>query len=136
MKPGSGEIRDDVHYLAIRVYYEDTDMAAIVYYANYLRYFERGRTDYLRCMGVSQQAFKNAENPRVYAVRRAEIDYLKPAVLDDELVVTTRLVTLKKASMIMGQEIHRAEQCLTRAKFTIACLNDRGRPVRLPEIWT
>jgi len=52
VKPGSGEIRGEAHYLAIRVYYEDTDMAAIVYYANYLRYFERGRTDYLRCMGV------------------------------------------------------------------------------------
>jgi len=132
VKPSSGELINGVHHLPLRVYYEDTDMAGIVYYANYLRYFERGRTDYVRCMGVSQQALKSGENPRTFAVRRAEVDYLKPAVLDDALVLKTWVDVLKKASMVMAQEIWREAELITSASFIIACLDENGRPVRLP----
>lgn len=133
MKPSSGELTDGLHCLPVRVYYEDTDTAGIVYYANYLRYFERGRTDYVRSLGVSQQAMKEADPPRIFAIRRAEIDYRKPAVLDDTLVVKTWVSVLRKASMVMSQEVIRGSQLLTSGEFLIACLDEKGRPVRLPE---
>lgn len=120
------------HRLTIRVYYEDTDLAGVVYYANYLRYIERGRSEALRELGIDQVALKR-DRGLVFVVRRLSIDYLTPAVFDDVLEVRTRLVSLRGASIEMAQEVWRGSLCLNRATLTIACIDGAGRPRRLPE---
>lgn len=116
----------------IRVYYEDTDMAGIVYYANYLRYIERGRSEWVREVGLDQNVMKERDGI-VFAVRRVEADYLAPAKLDDELVVETWVESLKPVRMVMGQEVKRGEQVLFRAMVTVICMTLGGKPVRLPK---
>ena len=121
-----------IYKLPIRVYYEDTDMAGIVYYANYLRYIERGRSEWVREVGLDQNKMKD-EDGIVFAVRRVEADYLAPARLDDELVVETWVESRKPVRMVMGQEVKRGDQVLFRAMVTVICMTLEGRPVRLPE---
>ncbi|MEZ5716852.1 MAG: tol-pal system-associated acyl-CoA thioesterase [Paracoccaceae bacterium] len=121
-----------IYRLPIRVYYEDTDMAGIVYYANYLRYIERGRSEWVREVGLDQNRMKD-EDGIVFAVRRVEADYLAPARLDDELVVETWVESRKPVRMVMGQEVKRGEQVLFRAMVTVICMTLQGKPVRLPE---
>lgn len=121
-----------IYKLPIRVYYEDTDMAGIVYYANYLRYIERGRSEWVREVGLDQNRMKN-EDGIVFAVRRVEADYLAPARLDDELVVETWVESLKPVRMVMGQEVKRGDEVLFRALVTVICMTTEGRPVRLPK---
>ncbi|AXI45692.1 tol-pal system-associated acyl-CoA thioesterase [Sulfitobacter sp. SK012] len=118
------------HQLAIRVYYEDTDMAGIVYYANYLRYIERARSDWVREIGIDQLEMK--AQGVVFAVRRVEADYVAPARFDDELVVRTMLASITPARMVMDQEVWRGETLLFAAKVTIVCIGAAGRPARLP----
>ena len=108
------------HHLPIRVYYEDTDMAGIVYYANYLRYIERARSDWVREMGIDQLAMK-AEGV-VFAVRRVEADYIQPAVFDDMLDVETWATSITPARMVMQQEVKRGDTVLFRAVVTIVCI--------------
>ena len=117
--------------LPIRVYYEDTDMAGIVYYANYLRYIERGRSEWVREVGLDQNRMKD-EDGIVFAVRRVEADYLKPARYDDELVVETRVDALKGASFDMPQRILRGEEVLMEARIKVVVLTTEGRAARLP----
>lgn len=93
-----------VHELPIRVYYEDTDMGGIVYYANYLRYIERARSDWVRSLGVDQNAMRE-EDGVVFVVRRVEADYLKPAKFDDELLVRTVVKAVTGVRLIMSQEV-------------------------------
>lgn len=119
------------HDFPIRVYYEDTDLAGIVYYANYLKFIERGRTEWVRSLGVDQGALKR-EHGVVFAVRRVEADYLKPAKFDDELTVTTRLVAETGARIVVEQEVRRAEERLFVATVTLVCLNEAGAAARLP----
>ncbi|WP_372801759.1 tol-pal system-associated acyl-CoA thioesterase [Paracoccus seriniphilus] len=119
------------HCLTLRVYYEDTDLAGIVYYANYLKFIERGRSEWLRELGVDQVAMKQDEG-KVFAVRRVEADYLKPARFDDLLEVETRLASLSPARIVVEQIVRRNEEKLFSATVTIACLDQRGRPSRLP----
>ncbi|MDB6176419.1 tol-pal system-associated acyl-CoA thioesterase [Paracoccus sp. Z330] len=121
------------HRMNIRVYYEDTDLAGIVYYANYLKFIERGRSEWLRDLGVDQVAMKQDEG-KVFAVRRIEADYLRPARFDDRLVVQTGLTRLSPARIIMDQTVWRDEDRLFDAKVTIACLDGHGRPTRLPAL--
>ena len=118
------------HHLPIRVYYEDTDMAGIVYYANYLRYIERARSDWVREMGIDQLAMK-AEGV-VFAVRRVEADYIQPAVFDDMLDVETWATSITPARMVMQQEVKRGDTVLFRAVVTIVCIAASGNPCRLP----
>ncbi|WP_137699811.1 tol-pal system-associated acyl-CoA thioesterase [Marimonas lutisalis] len=120
-----------IYKLPIRVYYEDTDMAGIVYYANYLRYIERGRSEWVREVGLDQNRMKD-EDGIVFAVRRVEADYLAPARLDDELVVETWVESRKPVRMVMGQEVKRGDQVLFRAMVTVICMTLDGKPVRLP----
>ncbi|NBE07765.1 tol-pal system-associated acyl-CoA thioesterase [Paragemmobacter ruber] len=115
----------------VRVYYEDTDLAGIVYYANYLRFIERGRTEWVRALGVDQAALKRDEGI-VFAVRRVEADYLKPARFDDLLTVTTRLVDLGGARIELEQEVLRGGERLFAARVVLVCLSDAGGAVRLP----
>ena len=118
------------HIWPIRVYYEDTDLAGIVYYANYLRFIERARSELVRAAGIDQVAMKAAG--LVFAVRRVEADYLKPAHYDDQIEVRTRLRDVKGASFAMPQEVWRKDELLFKAHVTIVVLNQAGRATRLP----
>ena len=115
----------------LRVYYEDTDLAGIVYYANYLRFIERARTEWVRDLGIDQTALRDATGI-VFAVRRIEADYLCPARFDDVLEVRTSLVALTAARILLAQTVWRAATLLFEARVTLVCLTPRGTPVRLP----
>ena len=119
-----------MHTHPIRVYYEDTDLAGVVYYANYLRFIERGRTEALRDMGVDQTVLK--EQGIVFVVTRVNADYLIPARFDDVLEVRTSVDWVKRASCAMWQEIWRGDEKLFLAQATVACMGPDGKPVRLP----
>lgn len=116
--------------IGVRVYYEDTDLAGVVYYANYLKFIERGRSEALRALGIDQTAMK--ADGLVLVVRRLVADYLAPARYDDILKVVTRVVQIRGASVLMAQEVLRGGTLLFRADVTIACMNLAGRPQRLP----
>ena len=117
--------------MKVRVYYEDTDLAGIVYYANYFKYIERGRTEFLRDLGIDQMALK-ADTGVVFAVRHVEADYLKPAKMDDLLDVSTQVSELHRAKLVMKQLVSRNEELLFEAVVTLVCLNQNGRPSRIP----
>lgn len=119
------------HEISVRVYYEDTDLAGIVYYANYLRFIERARTEWVRALGVDQGALKRDEGI-VFAVRRVEADYLKPARFDDLLTVTTRLIDLGGARIDLEQEVRRGGERLFAARVVLVCLSDAGGAARIP----
>jgi acyl-CoA thioester hydrolase len=127
----AGPVRDGVHRFGMRVYYEDTDAAGIVYHANYLKFAERARTEMLRHLGFEQAALRR-DTGRVFAVRHCSADYLAPARLDDALVVETRLTALGGASLAVAQEIRCGERFLVRLALRLACLDADGRPSRLP----
>jgi len=119
--------------LAARVYYEDTDAGGVVYYANYLRFLERGRTECLRALGWQQQALL-AETGLAFAVRSLAADYLKPARLDDLLEIETRVAELGRAQVTFAQSIRRGETTLLTATVRVACLDlARGKPAALPK---
>jgi acyl-CoA thioester hydrolase len=119
------------HLLTLRVYYEDTDLAGIVYYANYLKFIERARTEWVRELGIDQGALK-AETGIVFAVRRVEADYLRPARFDDLLRVETALVQVTGARIVVQQDVWRGEERLFAAQVTLVCLTDQGAAARLP----
>ena len=127
-----GRIAEDGgHLFPVRVYWEDTDAAGIVYYANYLKFAERARSDLLRCFGIGQAELKRDEDI-VFVVRRCEVDYLKPARLDDDLEVWTQIIALHGASLSADQDVRRAGENLARLKIRLACLDGRGKPARVP----
>ncbi|RBO53483.1 tol-pal system-associated acyl-CoA thioesterase [Rhodovulum sp. BSW8] len=119
------------HRFAVRVYYEDTDLAGIVYYANYLKFIERGRSEWVRGIGLDQVRLK-AETGIVFAVRRVEADYLSPAKFDDLLTVETDLVRATAARLVLDQAVLRGDTRLFEARVTLAALGPEGRPARLP----
>lgn len=131
LPPTSGRIAEGRHVLPLRVYYEDTDAAGIVYYANWLRFLERGRTEMLRLLGQQHSALR-AERDINWIVRRCAIDYLKPARLDDALEIVTSCGALRGASLEMRQEARRADELLVHAELVVACMSPAGKPVRLP----
>jgi len=120
-----------VHSFPIRVYYEDTDMAGIVYYANYLRFIERARSDWVRSLGIDQNAMRE-DGGVVFVVRRVEADYLSSARFDDELVVETVTKSVTGVRLIMWQEVKRGDELLFQAEVTVVCVNDDGQVTRLP----
>ena len=120
------------HRFTCRVYYEDTDLAGIVYYANYLKYIERGRTEWVRTLGIDQSALKR-DSGIVFAVRRVEADYLSPARFDDELTVETGPLSIGGARIVLTQSVRRGEERLFEATVTLVALSDAGKPVRLPQ---
>jgi len=119
------------HSFSIRVYYEDTDLAGIVYYANYLKYIERARTEWVRGLGIDQTQLKT-EAGIVFAVRRVEADYLIPAKFDDTLTVETRLLKDTGARFVLEQIITREADKLFAAEVTLVALGQQGQPMRLP----
>jgi len=120
------------HRFAVRIHWEDTDAAGIVYYANYLRFIERARSDLVGEMGIDQAALL-ADQGVEFPVRRCEIDYIQPARLDDRLEVRTMVRKLAGASMNMDQDIYRGDEKLIQAKVRLACIDGTGRPRRLPD---
>ncbi|WP_371154839.1 tol-pal system-associated acyl-CoA thioesterase [Jannaschia sp. 2305UL9-9] len=119
------------HRWRIRVYYEDTDLAGLVYYANYLRFIERARSEMVREAGIDQAALREAG--QVFAVTRVVADYLQPARYDDELIVTTTVQRMTPARLILSQEVSRGETALFKADVSLAFLDMTGRPRRMPQ---
>lgn len=129
-----GEIRDGRHHMQVRVYYEDTDFSGIVYHANYLRFMERGRTNHLRLMGAEQHtlfAETETETPGfAFVVRSMELDFLKPARMDDVLDIVTWPVAVKGASIILAQEIRRGADTLVKAAVRVAFISGgKAQPI-------
>ena len=126
-----GVIEARVHRIRIRVYYEDTDAAGIVYHAAYLAFAERARTEMLRCLGLDHATLR-ARFGLAFTVRRCSIDYRAPARLDDLLEIQTRMVRLGGASLDLEQRVRREAQLLTRLDVRLALLGAELRPARLP----
>ena len=129
-----GVMIDGRHHMQVRVFYEDTDFSGIVYHANYLRFMERGRTNHLRLMGAEQHALfaeAQAETPGfAFVVRSMQIDFLKPARMDDVLDVVTWPVAIKGASITLGQEVRRGEDVLVKAQLRVAFISEgRAQPI-------
>ena len=132
-----GEIHNGRHHQPVRVYYEDTDFSGIVYHANYLRFMERGRTNHLRLMGAQQHALfaeAEAETPGfAFVVRSMQIEFLKPARMDDVLTIETRPYEVKGASITLHQQVKRGEDVLISAKVQVAFVSGgRARPIPKP----
>ncbi|MGB3504805.1 MAG: tol-pal system-associated acyl-CoA thioesterase [Xanthobacteraceae bacterium] len=129
-----GEIRDGRHHMQVRVYYEDTDFSGIVYHANYLRFMERGRTNYLRLLGADQRAlFAEAETEApgfAFVVRSMQLEFIRPAHMDDLLDVVTRPLEVRGASITLHQEIKRGTILLLEADVKVAFVSGgRARPI-------
>ena len=129
-----GEIRDGCHTMPVRVYYEDTDFSGVVYHANYLRFMERGRTNYLRLIGVDHAELREAANSEApgfaFVVRSMHIEFLKSARMDDLLTVVTAPEDGKGASMWLTQRVMRGEEVLIEARVKVACVvGGRARPI-------
>ncbi len=129
-----GELRDGRHHMQLRVYYEDTDFSGIVYHASYLRFMERGRTNHLRLMGAEQHALfseTEAEAPGfAFVVRSMQIDFLKPARMDDVLDVVTWPVAVKGASIVLAQEVRRGGEVLVKAQVRVAFIcGGKAQPI-------
>lgn len=119
--------------LPVRVYYEDTDAAGVVYYANYLRFMERARTEWLASIGFDLDRLER-ERGIVFVVHRVDIEYRRPAKLLDRLDVTLTLLSAGRATLVAGQSVCRGDETLTQARVTLACLNrETWRPARIPE---
>jgi acyl-CoA thioester hydrolase len=134
VKPAEGVMRGAMHLFPLRVYFEDTDVAGIVYYANYLRFMERARSDMLRLAGIDQRGALEA-GEGVYAVAEVSIRYKAPAKLGDDLVVATRIDAVRAASVLIQQRVMRAGEVLADARVTAAFLSPEGRPRRQPRAW-
>ncbi|QLP97341.1 MAG: tol-pal system-associated acyl-CoA thioesterase [Rhodoblastus sp.] len=127
-----GRLQEGVHTLDLRVYYEDTDFSGLVYHASYLRFLERGRTEWLRALGVGQRDLHEGAEQAAFVVRRMEIDWLRPARMDDVIRVETRATALSGASATLAQRVLRDDVSLVEAQVRIAVVAG-GRPRRLPE---
>jgi len=125
--------------ISVRVYYEDTDFSGIVYHANYLKFFERGRTEALRCCGITHSDLLAREAPLVFAVRKMNIDWIIPARIDDQLTVVTRFMKVHGARMGLDQVIYRSGEGndqveeIAKAEVEAVCLSQSGRARRLPD---
>lgn len=133
-RPYQGAFVAGTHHFALRVYFEDTDTAGVVYYANYLRFMERARSDMLRAVGINQRAVLEA-GEGAYYVAEVAIRYRKPARLDDALLVLSEVREIRAASCVIHQRVMRERELLTEADVTAAFLSADGRPQRQPRAW-
>lgn len=123
------------HWLNIRVYYEDTDFTGMVYHANYLRFFERGRSDFLRDAGVSHQRLLARETPAAFTLTNVEVDYKRAAKVDDLLTIRTRSLGVKGVRMYFEQTCLRGDDVIAEGRITAVMIHTDGRPMRpIPEI--
>lgn len=132
-----GEIRNGRHHMTVRVYYEDTDFTGIVYHANYLRFMERGRTNYLRLIGADQRGlFEQAQQEApgfAFVVRQMSMNFRKPAKMDDVLEIVTECAEVKGASVMMAQRVMRGEDLLLDARVQVAFISGgKARPIPKP----
>ena len=134
VKPAEGVMRDGTHLFPLRVYFEDTDTAGIVYYANYLRFMERARSDMLRLAGIDQRGALE-DGTGVYAVAEVQIRYKAPAKLGDALTVATEIEAVRAASVLIHQRVMRGREVLADARVTAAFITLEGRPRRQPREW-
>jgi acyl-CoA thioester hydrolase len=128
---GAAETSDLTHSMPLRVYYEDTDAAGIVYYANYLKFAERGRTEMMRELGFAHSRIA-AETGIVFTVRRCSADYRAAARLDDTLTVETRIQEIGAATLSLDQQIRREGETIVALDVLVACVGSDGRPRRVP----
>ena len=128
--PTAGRFEGREHRLPVRVYYEDTDFTGLVYHANYLRYFERGRSDCLRLMGVGHAELLDGDQPMAFVVSKMTLTFLKPARIDEELVVRTGYDAVKGPRLLISQTITRGDEVLCRAGVEAVCIHLDGRPRR------
>ncbi len=132
-QPLSGVIEDGEHRLLVRVYYEDTDFTGLVYHANYLKFFERGRSDYLRVLGIHHHELNAHEDALAFAVAHIDIRYRSPARIDEVITVRTRLISARGAQFVLEQACERDGVRLCEGKVEVVCIDGRGRPRRLPK---
>lgn len=132
--PASGRFDGPVHRFALRAYFEDTDLSGVVYHANYLRWFERARSDMLRLLDIDQRAVHEADGG-VYAVADLAIRFLAPARLDDVINIESRADSLRAASCRMHQRAYRDETLLAEMRVRVGFVGPDGRPRRQPETW-
>jgi acyl-CoA thioester hydrolase len=126
------ETAEAFHWL-VRIYYEDTDAGGVVYYANYLRYLERARTEWLRALGYEQDVLRE-DDKVLFAVRSINVRYLRPAFFNDELSVTVELEKIGRASLEFQQNIYRQQELLTKAMVNIVCLHEKSlAPSAIPQ---
>ena len=136
MVPLDGALDDGAHLFTARIYYADTDFSGAVYHARYLELLERGRSDYLRCLGVRHTDLAGRPTPLFWVVRHMEIDFRAAARIDDIVSVETRLAELHGARIVMAQAIRRNERTLIAARVTAALVSDAGKPQRMPKEWS
>lgn len=129
-RPTAGRFEGREHRLPVRVYYEDTDFTGLVYHGNYVRFFERGRSDCLRLMGIGHAELLDGDQPTAFVVTKMELAFLKPARIDDELVVRTRYESVRGPRLLISQTITRDEEVLCRAEVEVVCIHMDGRPRR------
>jgi acyl-CoA thioester hydrolase len=129
----AGRIEGETHVLPIRVYFEDTDCAGVVYHANFLKFCERARSDFIRLLGIEHQGLANPAQgePAVFVVRRVEIDYLKPGRMDDVLEVVTSCAEIGNASLKLAQDVRRDGTLIARALVSVVLVSRSGKPQRL-----
>lgn len=129
----SGAIDGDEHRLMVRVYYEDTDFTGVVYHANYLKFFERGRSDFLRVLGVHHHELQAHEDQIAFAVAHIDVRYLAPARIDDVITVRTRVARMRGAQFLLEQVCERDGVKLCEGRINVVCIDGAGRPRRLPK---
>lgn len=127
-----GRFEEKTHILPIRVYYEDTDLSGLVYHANYLRYMERGRSEYFRGAGITRLAALDDPEPTAWTLRRVSLEYLRPARIDDLIEVRTRCVALSGARMTADQMIYKEDELLMRGIVEACVITLSGKPRRIP----
>jgi len=132
-EPTGGWFDGRIHVFPVRVYYEDTDFSGLVYHANYLRFMERGRSEFLRISGAGHRTILSAEKPLVWAVRRMAIDFVRPARMEDALAVRTRVVELAGARMRLDQRVVKETTLLLQADVEVCIITLDGRPRRVPD---
>ena len=129
-RPTAGRFEGREHRLPVRVYYEDTDFTGLVYHANYVRYFERGRSDALRLMGVGHAELLDGDRPLAFVVSKMALTFQKPARIDDELLVRTFYESAKGVRLLILQTVTRGDEVLCRAEVEVVCIHMDGRPRR------
>jgi len=128
--PAMGRFDGRAHLLPVRVYYEDTDFTGVVYHANYVRYFERGRSDFLRALGIGHAQLLEGEAPMAFVIAEMRLQFVRPARIDDALVVRTTYDAVKGPRLMIAQAVERDGEALCRAEVTAVCIHLDGRPRR------
>ena len=131
----AGRLVPGGHVLPVRIYFEDTDFSGVVYHGSYIRFMERGRSDFVRLIGIGHSELHKGEHGEqlAFAVRRIHVDFLKPARIDDLVEVETRVLDLGGARIVLRQTVKRGEETLVDAEVTVVLVNHQGRARRIPD---